>query len=292
MLPDEIKLKINKILTTHFNREVRISNYRAVSGGDINSAVKIETSRGNFFLKWNYSNKSPEMFSKEAKGLEILAGTGCIRIPKVINTGETANYSFLLLESIEEKKPQQNFWHELGKNLACLHKNTSQNFGLEHDNYIGTLHQSNTFHGKWTDFFREERIKPMMKSALLSKLLNSKDLDLAERLFDRLTEIFPESEPSLIHGDLWSGNFMTDEHGMPCLIDPAVYYGNREMDIAMSKLFGGFNPQFYEAYHYYYPLSSGWEKRLNICKLYPLLVHLNLFGGQYAEGVRSILRVF
>lgn len=292
MVPEIIKSKIIEILTFQFKREVRIFSVQSVAGGDINTAAKITSSEGNFFVKWNDGRKFPAMFYKESLGLKILNESQSIKIPKVICEAKAENYEFLVLEFINEASADSKCWIKFGESLAKLHKNTAKDFGLDHDNYIGSLKQSNKKHKDWISFFIEERIQPQLALAFDSQLTDRAILRAFERLFTKLNEIIPKEIPALLHGDLWSGNFMFTSQGDPCLIDPAVYYGHREMDIAMTKLFGGFAPEFYEAYNEASPLDKDWEKRLDIYNLYPLLVHVNLFGGAYVSQVFSILRRF
>ena len=229
------------------------------------------------------------MFAAEAGGLAILKNAECIQVPNVIHNSDTGEYSFLLLDFIRSRPPTADFWHLFGQQLARLHQRTSPDFGLDHDNYIGSLRQSNNHHLRWTDFLVEERIQPQVKMAVDGRLLDNHDLRRLELLYKKLPEILPVEPPSLIHGDLWSGNYMVGSDGNPSIIDPAVYYGHREMDIAMSRLFGGFSPEFYRSYNEEYPMEKGWEKRIELNQLYPLLVHVNLFGGGYSRQVRQIL---
>lgn len=292
LLPENIKTKISEILCSRFNREVRIFSVEPISGGSINFAAKLVCNEGNYFVKWNDANKFPEMFAKEAKGLALLSATNCIKIPTVISENSVDNFSFLLLEFVESAEPNSGFWYQFGEALAKLHQNSNEYFGLDHDNYIGSLFQSNKTHKDWLTFFTEERLEPQLKLAFDFNLIDNTILRAAEHLFKVMNGIVPIEPPALLHGDLWSGNFIADAKGNSCLIDPAVYFGNREMDLAMSKLFGGFAPAFYESYHAQYPLERGWENRLDICNLYPLLVHVNLFGGSYVSQVASILNKF
>ena len=292
MLPKIVEIEILKILTSKFDEEVRIFSFLPLSGGDINSAVKVETSHGNFFLKWNDSDRFPEMFRKESKGLNLLRATNCIRIPEVIKVADAGDFSFLMLEFIDTGSAHTESYKILGEGLASLHSNSQNYFGLDHDNYIGSLSQSNKKHDDWISFFTEERIAPQIRLAFDANLIDKAVLSTAERLFKHVNEIFPDEVSALLHGDLWSGNYLMDDQANPCLIDPAVYYGHREMDIAMTKLFGGFPTQFYESYHSAFPLEKDWEKRIEICNLYPLLVHVNLFGSSYVRQVKSILQRF
>jgi len=171
-----------------------------------------------------------------------------------------------------------------------MHKNTAGHFGLDRDNYMGSLPQSNKMHERWSDFFIEERLQPMVQMAADNKLLTGNDVTSFERVYKNLEGLFTEEDPSLIHGDLWRGNYLIDQSEKPYLIDPAVSYGHREFDIAMTTLFGGFSDGFYNAYNETFPLAKGWEGRVDLWNLYPLLVHLNLFGSGYLGEVRGCLR--
>lgn len=270
--------------------ELMISS--AVGGGDINEAYRFETSAGIFLVKKNHAGRYPQMFEKEARGLALLASAKEIPVPFVVSHGEVGEMAFLVLKFIESAGRQPDFWDDFGQRLARLHKHTDTRFGLDHDNYIGSLYQSNRQHDRWTDFFREERLGRQVKMARDSGAIDRGTVSAFERFYQRLPEIFPEEPPALLHGDLWAGNFMENEFGHAVIIDPAVYYGHREMDLGMSRLFGGFADRFYGAYQEQYPLQPGWEKRLDYCNLYPLMVHVNLFGGGYLQSVRLILGKF
>ena len=154
------------------------------------------------------------------------------------------------------------------------------------------MYQQNNSHTNWTDFFIQERLQIQIKLARDHHQIESTTISKFEKLYHRLDDIFPKEQPALLHGDLWSGNFMVDEKGAPVIMDPAVYYGHREMDIAMTKLFGGFDNQFYDAYNAHFQLEKGWKSRIDICNLYPLLVHVNLFGGSYLQQVKNIITKF
>jgi fructosamine-3-kinase len=196
------------------------------------------------------------------------------------------------MEFIKSSDRKKDFWMAFGQRLAGLHRHTNEKFGLDHDNFIGSLPQKNNFHDEWPSFFIEERLEVQIRLAKDHSLLSKTDIQNFEYLFNQLNQIFPDEPPALIHGDLWSGNFMVDEKGEPCIIDPAVYYGHREMDIAMSRLFGGFDRLFYESYNREFPMEPGWEERMDICNLYPLMVHVNLFGEGYLGSVRRIIGRF
>ena len=169
-----------------------------------------------------------------------------------------------------------------------MHKQTDEKFGLDFDNYIGTLPQNNTQDKNWVDFFIRNRLLAQLDVGNYS-LSVRQDF---EKLFKKLPDLFPNEKPAILHGDLWSGNFLVKDRETPVLIDPAIYFGNREMDIAMCKLFGGFHADFYASYNEEFPLESDWEERINLCNLYPLLVHVNLFGGGYLNQVKNILSYY
>ena len=284
-------------LSTHLGTDVRIERDVPIGGGSINDAYRLDTNKGPFFVKvnpgsrqGNPADRSPSMFEAEADGLQRLRGTNTLRIPEVIAFGEDQDDSYLLLEHIEGGVKNTGFWEDFGKGLARLHGHTNATFGLACDNYIGSLKQVNTPCAKWDAFFIQCRLEPQVKMARERQRIGMGDVLRFERLYAELPSLFPPEPPALLHGDLWSGNFLCDANGKPVLIDPAVYFGHREMDIAMTKLFGGFEPAFYRAYNEERPPAAGWEERVDLCNLYPLLVHVNLFGGAYAQQVAAILK--
>jgi len=283
---------ISKLLSSFFNENVDVLSQSPIGGGSINTALKVETNKGIFFIKHNSKHLYPAMFEKEALGLKILGDANTVRVPEVITFDDVGEDSFLILNFIESGNMTKDFWDLFAKNLVALHKNTNKNFGLNHDNYIGSLKQFNDWENSWSDFFREQRLEVQLKMARDSSLLERSIVSAFERFYKRIDEIFPNEQPSLVHGDLWSGNFMVGEKGEPIIIDPAVYYGHREMDLGMSQLFGGFSNEFYNSYNKYFPLEKGWQKRMDYCNLYPLLVHVNLFGGGYMSSVKSIISRF
>jgi protein-ribulosamine 3-kinase len=292
MLPHELKLSVESILSEISGKQVTISETGPVGGGCINETVLMKTNIGRFFIKHNSATAFPGMFEKEAAGLKLLTDASSLEIPEVIATGETGRYSFLLLEYIETGTPGLNFWIDFGTKLAELHRNTSDNFGFDYDNYIGSLIQENNPYPDFFSFFISQRIEPQLKNARNKGAFSHSDVRCFDSLFKSLHNIIPVEKPALIHGDLWNGNFMVNASGSPCLIDPAVYYGHREADIAMTQLFGGFHPDFYQAYNHAWPMEKEWPKRMDIFNLYPLLVHVNLFGGGYAGQVLRIIRQF
>ena len=285
-----IPTKLSTYLSKNLNLEIK--NSQSVSGGSINRAAKISTNRGDLFLKWN-SDAPDDFFEKEADGLNRLSSAGTdLRIPEILSAGKPVDGrpGFLLMELIEEGRSGDSF--EFGQNLAKLHQTTAGQFGLETNNYIGSLPQSNSHHDSWIDFFVNERINPQIQMAVDSGKLSSGILQNWERLSSKLDEIFPSANPSLLHGDLWGGNYLFDSNGKAVLIDPAVYYGHPEIDLAFSKMFGGFSTEFYSGYKSESPLEPGFSERVPIYNLYPLLVHVNLFGGHYTSQFNTILRKF
>lgn len=292
MLTAELKKSVESLLSAKKNSVVQILESTGLGGGCINKAFALKTNVGKYFIKFNSAAAYPGMFEKEAAGLKILKETGTIAIPEVIGFGASENYTFLLLHYIESGPEGRNFWTEFGTGLADLHRNSSEYFGLDHDNYIGSLAQSNRKHSGFYSFFISERIEPQLRNLRNKGAFSHNDTRYFDSLFNSLHNIIPLEKPALIHGDLWSGNFMIASDGSPCLVDPAVYYGHREADIAMSRLFGGFHPEFYHAYNHAWPLEKDWEKRTDIFNLYPLLVHASMFGGSYAGQVLRIIRQF
>jgi len=270
----------------------KIQRIIPLGGGDINEVFKIETLSKYFVVKINREEDFPEMLQKESKGLKLLARSG-VRIPQPIADFTEAGYQFLILEFIEEESIKHSFWEKFAADLAKLHQNTHLLFGLEYDNYIGSLKQVNAQKTTWDHFFIENRITPLMKMAFDEHLLDSVHIRSFEKFFLRLPELLPKEKPALIHGDLWSGNVMCGSGQTPFLIDhPAVYYGNREMDIAMTQMFGGFNRKYLHFYNQFFPLEKGWEERISIHNLYPNLVHLNLFGKSYLGGIERVIDKF
>lgn len=261
-----------------------------VSGGSINQTYRLQTSKRDYFIKINNGKEFPGMFEAEAAGLKLISDTGAIAVPMVIATCEAGDESFLLMEWVDTRRPTAKASEQLGRALAEMHRHSAAFFGLDGDNYMGSLRQSNRQHQTWTEFFINERLQPMAKMAVDAGWLNRVDLGHFEALYSVLPGLFDEEPPALIHGDLWGGNYLIGEDETPYLIDPAVSFGHREFDIAMTTLFGGFSREFYAAYHEAFPLAPGWDDRTDLWNLYPLLVHLNLFGGGYLGQVRDALQ--
>ncbi|APY11741.1 fructosamine kinase [Seonamhaeicola sp. S2-3] len=276
---------------THIEDQIseKIQTIKPVSGGDISEAYVITTKSQNYFIKINTSDKL-SMFKEEVNGLKAIANTKTIATPKIYQYGTFNNKSFVLMAWIDTKTPTSKDLKTLGTQLANLHKSTATHFGFKNDNFIGSLPQSNKKHQNWTNFYVEERLQPQLKLAKSKQLLNPAEIPSTNQLKNILKPLFTDVKPSLLHGDLWSGNYIIASNGTPYLIDPAVYYGHNEVDIAMTKLFGGFSNDFYNAYFKIFPANSNTNQRIEIYQLYYLLVHLNLFGSSYYGSVKSILK--
>lgn len=269
-----------------------IKQVKVVSGGCINKCYKIEAANTNYFLKVNEAVRYPNMFKIEAKSLWILNETNSIKTPGIIAQFEYQDHQYLLLEWIDNTKVNTQFWKSFAEDIAKLHQCNKDEFGLDFDNYIGSLKQRNTYIESWVDFYIQNRIQPQAEIAFNQNKINKSDLQKFERFYKAIATMFPNEQPALIHGDLWSGNFICNKNMQAVLIDPAIYYANREIEIAFTQLFGGFHPTFYQTYREIYPLENGFEDRIPIYNLYSLLVHLNLFGEHYYEQVMGIVGRF
>ncbi|MBT1703069.1 fructosamine kinase family protein [Chryseosolibacter indicus] len=271
---------------------ITVIDFSPAAGGCINNGGRLTTSNRDLFLKWNLATTFPGMFEAEARGLKLLSGTNTFTIPEVISHNAIGEYQYLLLSYVNSQPKNPYFWLKFGRKLAELHLHSNTYFGLAYNNYIGSLEQVNHPVLNGIEFFIEKRLKVQLNLALNNNLVDTGIVKNFEKLFLKLPSLLTDERPALIHGDLWSGNLMVDENGNPCLIDPAVCYANREADLAMTTLFGGFDVSYVNEYNTVYPLPPGYKERLEIYKLYPLLVHVNLFGRSYLNQVVSILNYF
>lgn len=263
-----------------------------LTGGDINDAYRLELDSGTeVFLKTNQT-APPELFPAEAHGLDWLRSAGALRVPEVlaVSAGRAGEPCFLVLELLGPGSPGRDFEQQLGRGLAALHRAGAPQFGLGRDNFIGSLPQRNRAHASWADFYWDERLEPQLERAAIAGRVTSGLRSSFERLAAKLADwVGPAEPPARLHGDLWGGNLHVDAAGEPCLIDPAAYAGHREIDLSMMRLFGGFSERVFQAYGEAFPLSPGHAERVELYQLYPLLVHVNLFGGSYAESLRRCL---
>ncbi|MEZ4698982.1 MAG: fructosamine kinase family protein [Rhodothermales bacterium] len=266
-----------------------------VGGGCIAQATFLEAERGDFFLKWGQSPVG-DTFAAEAAGLNALAGAGSsLVVPSVVGIGSplASLPGFLLLDWLVEGPSGRTASTALGRGLAEMHRATADRYGFDSDNFIGRLPQSNGWMARWPDFFRERRLAPQVAMARENGRWQSAWNAPLNSLYSRIDDLIPAHPPaSLVHGDLWQGNALALADGRAALIDPAVYFGHREVDLAMSELFGRFDPGFYAAYAEAWPLEAGYPERRDLYNLYHLINHLNLFGGGYAGSVAAILRRF
>ncbi len=292
-----------KSLSEHLETTIGVAPLfrKSIYGGSIHKTCEISISGSRYFLKYNRAD-ALSMFRTETEGL-ILLRQACqnqkagIQVPQVFKSALTPDetHAWLLMEFLEESQASADSYQQFGHGLAAMHRETSPRFGLNHDNYIGSLPQKNgPFNGtSWSSFFIEFRLQPQFEMAFSSGKLATGLRKTVDKLYRALPEMLPEESPSILHGDLWSGNFMTTgSAGTPSIFDPAVYFGHREVDLAFTRLFGGFPGSFYQAYEEAFPTNPGLSERIGIYNLYPLLVHVNLFGGGYAGDVTRILGRF
>ena len=285
-------------LVSLYGNSVAIAETDRLSGGDINKAYGLTLNTGaHIFMKAN-SKSNADFFTAEAAGLSAIEATGVIKTPEILCTGtddgEDVGYSFLLLKFIKSAKPRTDYWETFARDLAALHKadtkifELSGKFGFFQNNFIGARVQNNTPSDSWISFFRDNRLTPQFKDA--DSYFTAEDRTKITKLLGHLEDFLIEpAHPSLLHGDLWSGNVMCGPEGKAMLIDPAAYIGHAEADLAMTELFGGFPEKFYDAYREANPLESGYENRRDLYNLYQLLNHLNLFGPTYLGPVLSIV---
>jgi fructosamine-3-kinase len=266
----------------------KVRRWRGLSGGSINTVVHVSFTSGDpVVLKFN-AHAPADFFVREAAGLALLADGGGPPVPEVLAFGAT----FLLLADVSEVDPGPEAWPHFGRALAALHDRCATYFGLPYDNYIGLTPQDNTLTDDGHAFFVERRLLPQAETAHTRGLLRSEHRRQLDRLIDRLPNLIPPQPAGLLHGDLWSGNVIAGPGGKLWLVDPAVYYGWAEADLAMTMLFSSFPQTFYRAYGDARPLAPGWRERLPIYNLYHLLNHLNLFGSSYLPGVEQVLLRF
>ncbi len=279
---------IAKEISAATNQTFTVHQQSTVSGGYINATYRLENRSGQkYFVKLNDTSKQ-SMFEAEMDGLNEIINSQTIRAPRPVCYGQANNYAFLVLEYIHfshQSRPEL-----LGERLAALHKTAAPYYGWIRDNTIGFTPQKNSRQATWCQFFRENRLNYQLELAAhhghKGKLQSRGELLMAH-IDQFLTDYTPS--PTILHGDLWSGNYGFDEQGQPVIFDPAVYYGDRETDLAMTELFGGFSPQFYKSYNNIYPLSDGYSTRKTLYNLYHILNHLNLFGSGYLSQAQQMI---
>lgn len=288
--------RIEQAISTATGTPARVIETRPIGGGCINDTRQLRLADGRaYFLKRNNA-APPGFFEREAEGLAALAQPGMLRLPQVVAAGggETdGGAAFLVLEWIEHGPRRSRFLDELGRALAQHHQATQRPmFGGPADNYLGSTPQPNTLRDDWVSFWRDQRLGHQLALARRNGLMDDELARLGEKLLERLPEFLAEpGEPScLLHGDLWAGNVMADAEGAPVVLDPAIYWGRREADLAMPLLFGGFDSRFFQAYEDVWQLAEGSEERLDLYKIYHLLNHYNLFGAGYRPQCLALMR--
>ena len=287
--------QIQDLLKAVYSQPVSIESSRSVSGGCINLTLALTLSNGEVVFVKHNDHPPDGMFEKEAMGLNLMRQTvNGPRIPKVIALPDEPNPQFFIIEYIEEGSPTNGYYEHFGQALASMHRTTQDHYGLDHDNFIGSTVQINTPETDGLIFFREHRLGFQQKLARERGLLPVATDNKIDRLRDQLDQHLDLSgeQPALVHGDLWSGNTFADNTQQPCLVDPAVHFGLRETDLAMTELFGRLPQTFYDAYRGAFPQNPGYEERKQLYNLYHLLNHLNLFGGSYLASVESTVNHF
>lgn len=292
MIDEILQKQLSAALSEHLKVKIHINDAKSVHGGDINESFRIGTNEGYFFIKMNDAGKYPDMFKQEYAGLLELQAAKALHTPKPLAYGSVSGRAYLLQEFLTKGQAVADFWDDFAVSLAKQHGVTQPHYGYAGTNYVGSLKQYNTPYSSWPVFYAFNRLLPLIRMAYDQQLVDKQLVQQVERLCRQLPQIFPVEAPALLHGDLWSGNFMVGSNGRACVFDPAVYYGHREIDLAMARLFGGFDTRFYYAYQAAYPLQPGWQQRIGICQLYPLMVHFILFGGSYYNSMKEVLQSY
>ena len=268
--------------------DLRIERLSRATGGDIADSYLVKTKSRQFFAKFMGHSRGLDMLKAEAEGLQAIKKIQALKVPTVIGCAPMDSGGCLLLEYIPAGPGIEESYEALGRGLAQMHQETADHFGWYRSNYIGSLPQENTPHLSWVDFYVQCRLMPQYTLALNKGLLVPEEVPDAQLMTSKVSRLMPEVKPALLHGDLWSGNYLISTDGSPYLIDPSVYFGHGEVDLAMSLLFGGFPSRFYSAYFEVAPKLEGFEARIALYQLYYLLVHLNLFGRAYYSRVLEI----
>lgn len=280
-----------KVLSESLGRPAKILDVKSKTGGCISQAAEVVTTQGSFFLK-SIKAAGANMYATEQLDLMHLSGKSSLKIPVPLHYGEVHGQYYFLMEALDVVSETVEFWDHLGTGLAELHRHTANAHGLAYDNFIGQLPQSNTPHPSWHAFFIEERLNVQLELALERKLIDANFAKKFTQIYHKIPDLIPDLPPSLLHGDLWSGNILPTTGGVAALIDPAVYYGSREVELAFTHLFGGFDARFYTSYNEAFPLPSGFESRLDIYNLYPLMIHVNIFGTSYLSAVQNTINLY
>lgn len=311
-LADLLIQHLQEVVGQRQGRTIRVRSATRVHGGHSNLAYRLSIDHGQpthhgklthpgkptphvrpihshkLFIKLNHARDLPDQYASEVKGLQLLADSRTVRVPSVIARGQWEDLTYLVMEWIEPGRDTPAAMETLGRQLAALHRHSTLLFGLDTHGGTPWFPQSNAFHASWADFFIEERLRPLVGLAVEKGHLTPEDRKHFDTLYQRLPRLFPEEPPALLHGDLWKGNVVIGADEAPYLVDPSAYYGHREMDIAMTRLFGGFDDAFYAAYNETYTLQPDWKDRVDLWNLYPLLI-LTVLGPDYRQRLREAL---
>ena len=262
-----------------------IQSVRALSNSQFTRNYSIQSASQQYFVK---VSEQHDCLSAEADGLSALAESESIRVPKPVTNDKHGKLGFLVTEFMNLQNRNSDYTR-LASDLVKLHRTFGDGYGWHRDNYLGSANQINSFNNDWAEFFRDNRLGYQFKLACENGIGGTL-ADMQDRVLDQVSAILSahEPKPSLLHGDLWQGNYGFEEGGVPVIYDPAVYYGDREADIAMTRLFGGFPNEFYTNYQRKWPLSPGWQLRQIVYNLYHILNHFNLFGGSYLQHAKSM----
>jgi hypothetical protein len=272
----------------------KIIDSTQLTGGDINQVFLLNTAQGKYCIKVSEKTSDEHNFFCEKKSLNYISDRSGVNVPELYLQGSFLNKAFLLMTYIQPDNgnESQGYSGYLAEQLVRLHSEESELCGLEFDTFIGPFRQDNSKEENWTNFYITKRLEPQFKIAFDEGLVSGKHLKKIESLYTELNSIFPKEKHSLLHGDLWSGNVIRSSDYRSFFIDPAIYFGHREMDLGMMKLFGGFDPNVYKVYNDQMPLEKGWQERVSFTQLYPILVHINLFGTSYLGSMESVLKPF
>lgn len=283
---------IAQILSKHTGESAQIDDFQFFYGGNFNLAVRLRVKNTEYFIKWTQGDHQG-LFDAEAKNLQTIHATGAIPVPQVLGVGQLDEKEYLMMGCIDSADKQAHYWEDFGEKLANLHRHSSPlGHGLSYTNFIGAASQENAWMTDGVEFFIENRLKKQVGRALYDRKITTELADKFETLYERLPDLLPHEAPALIHGDLWSGNAMVNEQGLITLVDPCCYYGLREAELAFTTMFGGFDTSFYKSYNATFPIEKGFHARIPLYNLYPLMVHVNLFGEGYLPAVNKILATY
>ncbi|MEN9729071.1 MAG: hypothetical protein RLZ91_188 [Bacteroidota bacterium] len=280
---------IAAILTKHMGAGANIDDLQFFYGGNFNLAVRVKTGTSEYFIKWT-QGEHQGLFEAEANNLQLIEKTGAINVPSVLGVGTLDEKEYLMMDCIQSAEKSAHYWTDFGGKLAHLHQqHATKGHGLDYDNFLGAAKQDNTWQADGVQFFIQNRLKKQVDTAIYNRKISAEMEEQFNGLYEKLPHLIPNESSALLHGDLWSGNAMVNAQGEITLVDPCCYYGLREAELAFTTMFGGFPTEFYEAYHRTFPIEKDFHQRIPLYNLYPLMVHVNLFGEGYLPAVTKIL---